>query len=299
MANSQSNSNLDLEPQFSLPQCNQTSPLLSLPLELRSMIFDLILPYPKGTKLLPNVHSLFQIAERGERGRKVYKQHEKVLGLARTCQQLNSAFLPFYFTSYTFSFPDAYNLYRYLYMIGPHRRRLIRSIEFYLRSGFLYSTMVMSNREVFLLATEVLADCTSLERLNIGVSWETIAGMQKGQDTLLAMRDMGYLDALKGMGLPRLDLRMRESTNWSSEAAHTFEQDWHPSWFKKADIKEFEEILRKDMMSSKIAEDIGKLADKLNSQVTTTKEITYPENFDSVGRRRSTRIRKKNVKGTS
>ncbi|KAH6673529.1 hypothetical protein B0J14DRAFT_50361 [Halenospora varia] len=300
MANLQPTSNLDLEPQFSLPPCNQTSPLLSLPLELRSMIFDLILPYPKGTRLLPNVRNLFQIAERGEKGGKVYKRHEKVLGLARTCQQLNSDFLPFYFSSYTFSFQDAYDLYRYLYMIGPHRRRLIRSIEFHLRSGFLYSAMVMSNREVFLLACEVLADCKSLERLDVGISWETIWGMKKGEDTLFAVRDKGHLDALRGMGLPKLELRMREVTDWDFEAAHTFEQDWQPAWFKKVNVKEFEEILKKDMMSSKSAEDIGEQpADEVNSQIASTEEITWRGKFNSDGKRRSTRIREKNAKGTS
>jgi hypothetical protein len=191
---------------FDLPPSHQTTFLLPLPPEIRTIIYTLILPPP--TTIHPKVDILFRSAENGRR----FRTHEKVLGLARTCQTFYAEFLPLYYHTNTFSFSSAYDLYRYLYMIGPYRRSCVRKIEFWLRAGIEHWWRTKAH-EIYEWAAEMLSQCNSLERLGIGVSAETKEGM-KGP--------VKGLEGLRGMGLQRLDLKVKEVYDWGPWALNAF-----------------------------------------------------------------------------
>jgi hypothetical protein len=173
--------------------------------------------------------------------------------------------IPIYYGENTFSFTNAYNLYRYLYMIGPERRRWVRSVMFQLISGFRYSPKAMKTQDVFKLAFDVLADCTHLRKLYIGVSDQTTDGLpaRKEQD-LFAVKEWGCFDSVRG--LREIDLRVREviSVDWptSNEQQDVFEMDVKDTWkwkhgkmfFKYKQILEFERALSEDFRRSKVVE---------------------------------------------
>jgi hypothetical protein len=234
------------KPDFGLLQAHQTTFLLSLPFEIRTIIYTLILPLPKT--IYPNVSTLFRSATKHENGLR-FRTHEKVLGLARTCQTFHTEFLPLYYQANAFSFSSAYDLYRYLYMIGPYRRSCVRTMEFWLRSGIEYCWKTKAY-EVYEWAAEMLSQCHSLTRLGIGVSAEMTEGM-KGP--------VKGLEALRGMGLQRLDLKVREVNDWGPWAPPVFgAQDekvrqilLYASYFKLEQLVGLEKRLWRDITTKK------------------------------------------------
>ncbi|CZR64424.1 uncharacterized protein PAC_14322 [Phialocephala subalpina] len=198
--------------------------LTRLPPELRHKIYRLVLP--SLTVLKPHVSDHFRDAETRERTQRPFRTHEKgtVLGLARCCKQLHGEIIPIYYGENTFSFENAYDLYRYLYMIGPENRRWVRNIQF-LISGFRYSGKVMKNQDVFKLAFDVLADCLRLRKLHIGVSDQTTDGLpRKEERSLFAVKDWGVFDSMRGLGniVAGIDLKVREVLEWD----HWCSVDW-------------------------------------------------------------------------
>jgi hypothetical protein len=120
--------------------------------------------------------------------------------------------VPFYYRTKAFSFNNAYDLYRYLYMIGPFRRQQVQRISFWLR-GNISSRWTTPNQKVFEWASEMLSQCRSLHRLGIGVSEDT-------KDGRMGSGPVKGLDALAGMGLTDLEVRVREvsllGSHWAS-----------------------------------------------------------------------------------
>jgi hypothetical protein len=103
-------------PKWSLPPANQHTPLLLLPLEIRQQIYRNILP-PRSL-IHHDVTAIFRIVEDDENKRRRIRTYERILGLSRTCQLFYADFLPLYYQQNGFSFESAYDLYRWLYMIG-------------------------------------------------------------------------------------------------------------------------------------------------------------------------------------
>jgi hypothetical protein len=166
--------------------------------------------------------------------------------------------IPIYYGENIFFFINVYNLYRFLYMIGPERRRWVRSVTFHLISGFRYSPKAMKTQDVFKLAFDVLADCIHLRKLYIGVSDQTTDGLpaRKEQD-LFAVKEWGCFDSVRGLG--EIDLRVREvnGMDWLGiyqEQENVFEMDVKDTWkwkhgkmfFKHKHILEFERALSED-----------------------------------------------------
>jgi hypothetical protein len=192
--------------------------------------------------------------------------------------------IPIYYGENTFSFTNAYNLYRYLYMIGPERRRWVRSVMFQLISGFRYSPKAMKTQDVFKLAFDVLADCTHLRKLHIGVSDQTTDGLpaRKEQD-LFAVKEWGCFDSVRG--LREIDLRVREviSVDWqtSNEEQNVFEMDVKDTWkwkhgkmfFKHKQILEFESALSEEFRRPKEVENEDVDGEWLDEEVLNVDEV--------------------------
>lgn len=199
------------ELEFDLAPAKQTTSLLSLPLEIRQIIYTLVLP--AQSTIYPNVSTLFRDAEQHERGRR-FRKYERVLGLARTCQSFYIDFLPHYYGAKIFSFENAYDLYRYLHMCGPYRRRWIRNIEFWLQVGEEY-WWGKKYWEIYEWAIELLRECP-LMRLGIGVSSETVEK---------AKWPVRGLEGLKGMRLQRIEVMVREVRGWYSHGRGLLEEE--------------------------------------------------------------------------
>jgi hypothetical protein len=258
MSQSQSN----IEPQFSSAQAEQATPLLTvLPYDIREKIYAEILPAHRI--LHPRVNALFKKASDHESGKKRFRKPEIVLALARTCQAFYTELIPFYYRSKTLSFHCAYDLYRYLYMIGPHRRQLVQKINFFLVGGTLgWGSRTTKTQEVYEWACEMLRECVSLKKLGIGISVETKDGMEEGP--------LKGLDVLSGMGLKDLELRVREIwLAWPHPVyGHAgFESVWEipltfqpgqfgcgvdPRYFKPEVVLALEKRLLRDMQSDKV-----------------------------------------------
>ena len=88
----------------------------------------------------------------------------------------------------------------------------MKKIEFWLRAGIepWGGTKI---HEIYEWAAEMLSQCNCLERLGIGVSAETTEGM-KGP--------VKGLEVLRGMGLQRLDLMVKEVHEWGPWAQNAF-----------------------------------------------------------------------------
>jgi hypothetical protein len=200
-----------LLPEFELPPHQQTTALLSVPLEIRTIIYAYVLPPKKIVH--PKVRDLFRSLEYGG-DRKVYKRHEKVLALARTCQAFYADFLPIYYATKTLSFASAYDCYRYLYMIGDFRRSLVRKIDVWLIPG-IEGSYIYKTREIYEWMVDVLKDCRNLKHLGVGVSAETTNGM-KGP--------VEGLEGLRGMGLSGLEVRVRDVWDWGFHLPGIFEE---------------------------------------------------------------------------
>jgi hypothetical protein len=101
---------------WTLPPANQHTPLLLLPFEIRQQIYTYILP-PRSL-IYHDITAIFRIIEDDEKNRRRIRTYERILGLSRTCQFFYADFLPLYYQQNRFSFESAYDLYRWLYMIG-------------------------------------------------------------------------------------------------------------------------------------------------------------------------------------
>ncbi|KAF4634446.1 hypothetical protein G7Y89_g3657 [Cudoniella acicularis] len=242
-------SQLDLESQFESPPCVQSSALLPLPPEIHTMIYHHILP--SSARLQPPVHRIFLDTQRAEQG-EGYRDNEKVLSLARTCQYFyNSDFIAIYFGQNTFSFDNAYDLYRYLYMIGDRGRRYLKSIEVCLRSvsedAYVFSVDI---KRVTRYAFNLLADCKLLRKLYIGVLDTTTSSMTKNRGNLIAFAGSGCFSAVRG--LQQLDLRVREVSYKSPWTPDLFERESCSGTYKLEYIQAFESFLLAEMTSPKI-----------------------------------------------
>jgi hypothetical protein len=83
-------------------------------------------------------------------------------------------------------FRDTWDMQAYLYMIGD-RRTLIKNISFVYRGS--------GRKEAF----ELLSSCTSLNRLDVMVSNETMKGARKPQDDLFQAQGMRVLRSIRGL----------------------------------------------------------------------------------------------------
>jgi hypothetical protein len=162
----------DIHPKMPQPQFNsenlfasspdkQTCPFSRLPLEIRELTYSHLLP--STATLHPNVDEIFRAIADHEHGRSRFQTHETVLALARTCQGLYAEVVPFYYRTKAFSFNNAYDLYRYLYMIGPFRRQQVQKVSFWLR-GSISSRWTTPNQKVYEWASEMLSQCRSLHK---------------------------------------------------------------------------------------------------------------------------------------
>ena len=125
----------------------------------------------------------------------------------------------------------------------------MRKIEFWLRAGMEYwwGTKV---HEIYEWAAEMLSQCNSLERLGIGVSAETTEGM-KGP--------VKGLEGLRGVGLQRLDLRVKEVQDWGPWVPNAFgaqdgeviRNSLHVSYFMPEQLTGLEKRLSGYMMTRK------------------------------------------------
>jgi hypothetical protein len=202
---SQALSNMDLL--FASPPTEQTSPLWLLPVEIREMIYGQILPF--SSTLYPRVSDIFKLISNHEEGRsRKLRTHEKVLALGRTCQSFHTDLIPFYYKTKTLSFSSAYDLYKYLYMIGLYRRKHVRRIDFWLKGA--PNHWRVTTQEVYEWACELLSECRSLRRLGIGVSEET-------RDERMGSGPVKGLEALTGMGLKDLEVKVREVFAWGPQ----------------------------------------------------------------------------------
>ena len=148
----------------------------------------------------------------------------------------------------------------------------MRKIEFWLRAGMDYWWRTKVH-EVYEWAAEMLSQCNSLERLGIWVSAETTVGM-KGP--------VKGLEGLRGMGLQRLDLRVKEV------------QDWGP-WVPNAFGAQNEEVTRDSLYVSYFTpEQLIGLEKRLWGYMTTKKEDVV-EAEDTVGGVAVMEVNKKDV----
>lgn len=195
---SQALPNMDLL--FASPLTEQTSPLWLLPVEIREMVYGHILPF--SSTLYPRVSDIFKIISNHEEGRsRKLRTHEKVLTLGRTCQSFYTDLIPFYYRTKTISVSSAYDLYKYLYMIGSYRRQHVQRIDFWLKG--VPSHWRVTTQELYEWACELLSECRSLRSLGIGVSEET-------RDERMGSGPVKGLEALTGMELKDLEVRVRE-----------------------------------------------------------------------------------------
>lgn len=154
-------------------------------------------------------------------------------------------------------------------MIGPDRRAWIRNIEFYLISGFRYASKVMKTEDVYKLAFDVLADCSILRKLYIGVSEQTTDGLpRKKEQDLFAVREWGVFDAVRGLGdAGPLDVKVREVGHWATyfdslDEDNDFNIDIKESrlwkrnllFFQHKHVLEFERALAEDFRRPKEVE---------------------------------------------
>jgi hypothetical protein len=154
------------EPLFASLPAEQTSPLWRLPLKIREMIYAQILP-PSAT-IIPDVDEHFKVAKVLESRKLLFRSHETILGLARTCQAFYTDLVPFYYSSKTFSFESAYNLYQYLYLSGSYRRQLVQKIEFRLWAGFFnLEEMTTKTENIYEWTCGMLRECISLKKLGL------------------------------------------------------------------------------------------------------------------------------------
>ncbi|KAH8811342.1 hypothetical protein F5884DRAFT_749729 [Xylogone sp. PMI_703] len=213
------------ESRFDLPPAFQVSALFSeLPFEIRNKIFSMVLP--ELEILRPNVHGLFEIAKEHDRGKR-FRTRETVLAMARVCKQLYNEVIPIYFGRNTFRFFNAYDLYRYLYMIGYWRRRFITSIQFCICGRCRGGCWHMSTRDVFALASDLLVDCVKLKTLHIGicdhmrdVSWALTGDPSNAGQVAL-------VDMIRQ--LPRLvDVKLRVFRRWDNHPFDLFEREIPP-----------------------------------------------------------------------
>jgi hypothetical protein len=123
---------------------------------------------PSRSTIYPSVRALFTKTSNHGSGKKPFRSHEKVLALARTRQAFFTELIPFSNGTKTFSFHCAYDLYRYLYTIGPHRRQLVQKIDFFLIGGMLGCGS--RTQEVYEWTCGMLCECVSLRRLGVGIS---------------------------------------------------------------------------------------------------------------------------------
>ncbi|KAH8590318.1 hypothetical protein B0O99DRAFT_599179 [Bisporella sp. PMI_857] len=185
----------------------QKSPLSRLPSEIRLTIYLHIFP---ASFFQPDVPQLFASAKAHEEG-SPFPTHDRVLGLARTCQQFYWEIIPLYFRTMIFAFSNVYDMYRYLYMTGDYRRPLIKSIAFWLRNDN-YDPLTTRHNSVplsYRLGFKVLSKCTGLERLWVAVSSDT-GRNDEAYDShdLFRVEDIEMLfDICRGRNL---DVRVRE-----------------------------------------------------------------------------------------
>jgi hypothetical protein len=205
-------SQVNCEPLFALLPAEQTSPLWHLPLEIREMIYAHILP-PSAT-IIPDVGEHFEVVKVLESGKLLFRSHETILGLARTCQTLYTDLVPFYYSNKTFSFESTYDFYQYLYMIGSYRRQLVQKIEFRLWAGFFnLEEMTTKTEKIYEWTCGMLRECISLRKLGIGVCEQTKDGIGEGP--------VKGLESLRGMGLKNLEVRVREVYYcWPKKCCH-------------------------------------------------------------------------------
>ncbi|KAH8807548.1 hypothetical protein F5884DRAFT_857123 [Xylogone sp. PMI_703] len=271
----------NLESPFSAPPVIQTCTLLSqLPLEIRTAIFRLALPEPSTLK--PAVSRLFEIAQAHDRFKPArrFRKYERVLGLARACKQTYTEVIPIYFGENTFRFSGAYDLYRYLYMIGHWRRRWIRSIQFLLSGEFKNTIWSMPNRDVYPLAFDMLADCESLRSLHIGMTNDTFERPVKYDPT--GLTDTGLVEVI--FKLPSLtEIKLRGAMYWDDNCFQLFRQDIMcpqmpgPNFlagFEPKSVQEVEVMLQRGINKSK-SSDGDKItdADKVSQSLPAKKSI--------------------------
>ncbi|KAI9830513.1 MAG: hypothetical protein M1819_005471 [Sarea resinae] len=192
-------------------------PLLHLPPEIRSIIFQFVLV--ESAPLQPNVRALFRLAERYEQTQE-RPPPETVLSLARTCEQFFFEAIDIYYGLNRFEFRNNYDLYVFLYMIGSECRCRIHHIRTWVRG--------CQAKDAF----ELLAQCTSLRTLSLVVNYETLEGTKHPQEDLLAARGMKSLRKVRG-------LRNLEIVHDKTRGA----------WFRDAHVQEVTDILRSELTS--------------------------------------------------
>ena len=243
---SQALSKMDLL--FASPATEQTSPLWLLPVEIRELIYGHILPF--SSTLHPRVSDIFKVISNHEEGRsRKLRTHEKVLALGRTCQSFYTELIPFYYRTKTLSFSSAYDLYKYLYMIGSYRRQHLQRIDFWLKG--VPSYWRVTTQEIYEWACELLSECRSLRRLGIGVSEET-------RDERMGSGPVKGLEALTGMGLKELEVRVREVFAWGPQWTGVWDMSYDfghelglTRFFTREAVVAFETRLVQNMKSEK------------------------------------------------
>lgn len=187
-----------IEPDFKASPAEQPGHLCRIPLDIRELIYGHLLP--SNSILYPKVGYIFARVKEREINKRKDLTHERVLGLARTCQTFYMELIPFYYRTKAVSFGSAYDLYRYVNMIGPYRRQLVQKVDFWLRAGVHISDRATRRDDVW--ACEMLRQCCSLRKLGVGVSKMTKYRMEEGP--------LRGLDALRGMWLKGLEVRVRD-----------------------------------------------------------------------------------------
>ncbi|KAE9380156.1 hypothetical protein N431DRAFT_552360 [Stipitochalara longipes BDJ] len=235
-----------IEPLFASSPASQTGPLWGLPPEIREVIYDHLLPAPDT--LHPAVDNIFIAVTSNKHGRSRFRTHETVLALARTCQVFYTELIPFYYRTKAFSFDNAYDLYRYLNMIGSYRRQQIQRIDFWLRPG-ISRFWTTSNQQVYEWTCEMLIGCRSLRKFGVGVSEHT-------KDHRMGDGPIKGLEALTGLGFRDLEVRVREVSLWGSKWRSVWDMqlDDRPESFNFFDpsvVKALEEKLCRNMKSEK------------------------------------------------
>jgi hypothetical protein len=134
-------------------------------------------------------------------------------------------------------------------MIGSYRRQHLQRVDFWLKG--VPSYWRVTTQEVYGWACELLSECRSLRRLGIGVSEET-------RDERMGSGPLKGLEALTGMGLKDLEVRVREVSAWgpqwtgvwdiSSEFGHELGL---PRFFTREAVVAFETRLVQNMKSEK------------------------------------------------
>ncbi|KAJ8059820.1 hypothetical protein OCU04_011451 [Sclerotinia nivalis] len=224
---------------------SQKCHLLALPREIRDEIHRYVQWSRRSRKpddvqpdntIHPFVMQIFWQVERQEEGHpeaRFRPDDEDILILARTCEQLYQESNQIFFGENTFIFLDTWNLYCYLYMIGPEKRAYIRRI------------FCSFNGDQRAAAFQLLGECKALKHLTIEVSGMTMYGSRQPQEDLMTAKGVGALRKIRGM--ENLVIDVVDSVNLYTQNHEQFSEPTPKPYFKSEDVQAFERLLTKEM----------------------------------------------------